>query len=100
MLFTHVIVLVIILLTGSKQHENCHYLKDTEVLFALRYRNLVKSINIPFVTVILCQINSLSQKKDHLNKTTIIFKELIIVCMLFTSSCLQNKHFPANRQGF
>ena len=63
---------------------------DTGVLFALRYGNLVKSINVPFVTVILCQINILSQKKYHFNKTTIIFKELIIVCMLFTSSCLQN----------
>ena len=35
------------------------------VMFALRYGNLVKSINVPFVTVILCQINCLSQKKDH-----------------------------------
>ena len=51
---------------------------DTGVLFALRYENLVKSINVPFVAVILCQLNSLSQKKDHSNKTTIIFKELII----------------------
>ena len=73
---------------------------DPGVLFALRYGNLVKSINVPFVTVILCQLNSLSQKKDHFNKTTLIFKELIIVCMLFTSSCLHNEHFPANRQGF
>ena len=72
---------------------------DPGVLFALRYGNLVKSINVPFVTVILCQINILSQKKDHLNKSTIISKELIIVSMLFTSSCLQND-FPANRQGF
>ena len=104
MLFTFVIVLVIVLLTGSKQDENCNYFyikkNDPGVLFALRYRNLVKSINVPFVTVILCQINSLSQKKDHFNRTTIIFKELIIVCMLFTSSYLQNEHFPANRQGF
>ena len=74
---------------------------DPGVLFALfRYGNLVQSMNVPFVGVILCQINNLSQKKDHFNKTTIIFKELIIVCMLCTSSCLQNEHFPANRQGF
>ena len=52
---------------------------DPGVLFALRYENLVKSINVPFVTVFVCQLNSLSQKKDHFNKTTIIFKELIIV---------------------
>ena len=72
---------------------------DIGVLVALfRYGNLVKSINVPFVTVILCQLNSLSQKKDHFNKTTIIFKELIVVCMLFTSNCHQNEHFPANRQ--
>ena len=70
------------------------------VLFALRYGNLVKSMSVPFVTVILCQLNSLSQKKDHFNKPTLIFKELIIVCMLFTTSCLHNEHFPANRQGF
>ena len=73
---------------------------DPGVLFALCYGNLVKSVNVPFVTVILCQLNSLLQKKDHFNKTTLIFKELIIVCMLFTSSCLHNEHFPANRQGF
>ena len=41
---------------------------DTGVLFALRYGNLVKSINIPFVTVILCQINSLAQKRIILIK--------------------------------
>ena len=56
-----------------------YYIKknDPGVMFALRYRNLVKSINVPFVTLILCQINSLSQEKAHFNKTTIIFKELI-----------------------
>ena len=37
----------------------------------------MKSINVPFVTLILFQINSLSQEKAHFNKTTIIFKELI-----------------------
>ena len=42
---------------------------DPGVLFALfRYGNLVWSINVLFVTVVLCQINSLSQKKDHFNK--------------------------------
>ena len=54
-----------------------------------------------FVTfVILSQINSLLQKKDHYNKTTITLKELIIVCMPLTSSWLQNEYFPANRKGF
>ena len=51
-------------------------------------------INASFVIVILCQINSLLQEKDHFNKTTI---PMIIVCMPFISSCLQNEHFPANR---
>ena len=87
MLFTFVIVLVIVLFTGSKQDKvvTIYNIKknDTGVLFALRYGNLVKSINIPFVTVILCQINRSSQKKDHFNKTTIIFKELIIVCICY-----------------
>ena len=60
--------------------------KDTGVLFALRYGNLVKSINVPFVAVILCQLNSLSQNKDHFNKTTLIFKQLIIVCQLVSTT--------------
>ena len=50
------------------------------------------------MTVILCQIDSLDsllQKKDHFNKTTITFKELIVVCMPFTSLCLKNRNvFP------
>ena len=70
---------------------------DTGVLNSTDLHSFVMEINAPFVIVILCQRNSLMQEKDHFNKTTIT---MIIVCMPFTSSCLQNEHFPANRKGF
>ena len=49
-----------------------------------------------FVTVILCQVHGLLQKNNHFIKTTITFKELIIVCMPFTPSGPKNEHFHAN----
>ena len=71
---------------------------DPGVLFALRYGNLMKSINVHFVTLILCQLNSLSQKKDHLNKTTLIFKELHDYCLYAIYIKLSPER--TNRQGF
>ena len=62
--------------------------KDTRVLNSTYLLSFVIEINAPFVIVIWCQINSLLQEKNHFNKTTIT---MIIVCMPFTSSYLQNE---------
>ena len=47
---------------------------DPGVLFAPCYGNLVKSINVPFVTVILCQINSYRKRRIILIKPQLFLK--------------------------
>ena len=66
---------------------------DTGVLNSID----VMEINAPFVIVILCQINSLLQKKDRLYKTKIT---MIIVCMPLDQVFSKTNIFPRIEKVF